>query len=123
MSNDLELFHYGVKGMKWGVRRKVGSDGLAVGKPPGKFARAKMRVNDRQAKLHESVKTRQSGKILNTLSAPDKILMGKKRFEKYHDTHISALNAQNDRIKSGKTTVMDKIDIAFNTPLIDVIRA
>lgn len=123
MSNDLELFHFGVKGMKWGVRRKVDSDGLAVGKPPGKFARAKMKVNDRQAKLHESVKTRQSGKILNTLSAPDKILLGKKRFEKHHDTQISALKAQNDRIKSGKTTVMDKIDIAFNTPLIDVIRS
>lgn len=26
-SEDLELFHYGIKGMKWGVRRKEGPDG------------------------------------------------------------------------------------------------
>lgn len=26
-SEDLELFHYGIKGMKWGVRRKDGPDG------------------------------------------------------------------------------------------------
>lgn len=26
-AEDLELFHYGIKGMKWGVRRKEGSDG------------------------------------------------------------------------------------------------
>lgn len=35
-SKNLELFHYGVKGMRWGVRRKVDDDGLAVGSPPGK---------------------------------------------------------------------------------------
>lgn len=29
-AEDLELFHYGVKGMKWGVRRKEGPDGLVV---------------------------------------------------------------------------------------------
>ena len=122
-SKDLELFHYGVKGMKWGVRRKVGSDGLVEGKPPGRFARGMMRRNERQAKLHEAVKTGKGGKVLTALSAPDKIIMGKKNFEKYHDMHISALRDQNERIRTGKTTVADKIDIAFNTPLIDVIRA
>lgn len=35
-SKDLELFHYGVKGMRWGVRRKLDDEGLAVGSPPGK---------------------------------------------------------------------------------------
>ena len=28
---ELELLHYGIKGMKWGVRRPVGSDGLIKG--------------------------------------------------------------------------------------------
>ena len=29
-TEDLELFHYGVKGMRWGVRRKEGPDGRVV---------------------------------------------------------------------------------------------
>lgn len=33
-AEDLELFHYGVKGMKWGVRRKEGPDGLVVKSKP-----------------------------------------------------------------------------------------
>lgn len=32
---EIKAEHYGVKGMRWGVRRAVGSDGLAVGSPPG----------------------------------------------------------------------------------------
>lgn len=29
-ARDLQLFHHGVKGMRWGVRRKVGPDGLTA---------------------------------------------------------------------------------------------
>lgn len=35
-SEELELFHYGVKGMRWGVQRPVDSDGMALGRPPGR---------------------------------------------------------------------------------------
>ena len=34
-SPDDVLMHFGVRGMKWGVRRAVGPNGLALGKPPG----------------------------------------------------------------------------------------
>lgn len=136
-SEDLELFHYGVKGMRWGVTRKVGSDGLAEGKPPGpkkgvsgaaskvagRVARAKVQENENLIKFHKTIKNREGGKVVNALSAPDRIVLGKKRFEKYHDTHINALTKQNDRIKSGKTTVSDKLDIALNTSLYSVIKA
>lgn len=39
-SEDLELFHYGVKGMRWGVRRKEGPDGTVSSaiKDPDKSA-------------------------------------------------------------------------------------
>lgn len=35
-SEDLELFHYGIKGMKWGVRRPEGSDGNVSSRFGGK---------------------------------------------------------------------------------------
>lgn len=47
-ARELQLFHHGVKGMKWGVRRKTGSDGLAVGSPPGRKSRAERKAEDSQ---------------------------------------------------------------------------
>lgn len=35
-SKDLELFHYGIKGMKWGVRRKEGPDGTVSSRLKGR---------------------------------------------------------------------------------------
>lgn len=46
-AKDLELFHYGVKGMRWGVTRPIGSDGLAEGKPPGRKKRLKSERDDK----------------------------------------------------------------------------
>lgn len=40
-SNDLELFHYGIKGMKWGVRRKDGPDGTVSSNPRAAKRQAK----------------------------------------------------------------------------------
>lgn len=37
--DDDVLIHYGVKGMKWGIRRKRGSDGTVTGKKPGRIKR------------------------------------------------------------------------------------
>lgn len=64
-SNDLELFHYGIKGMKWGVRRKEGSDGTvssAVKKdrPPGISAK-QMRNYEKTQKLREAHAQGKSG--------------------------------------------------------------
>ena len=54
-SEDLELFHYGVKGMRWGVRRKTDSEGLAVGSPSGKKSRSERR-SERKAEDAQNAK-------------------------------------------------------------------
>ena len=85
-AEDLELFHYGVKGMKWGVRRKVDSDGLVVGPEPGKktpsarrqrydtIRNAEMRSFETVAKNGKTVKATEepSGKISAFLSSLSK---------------------------------------------------
>lgn len=60
MSNDLELFHYGTKGMRWGVRRKIGPDGEVVGPPPGsrKAAKAEKKVAKADRKFEKSAGSR-----------------------------------------------------------------
>lgn len=113
-AEELELFHYGVKGMTWGVTRRSGG-------VKSRFKEGKVADNDRMIKTHTAIRDRKAGKLGNALSAPDKLLMGEKRFKKYHNSHINALTAQNDRIKSGKTTVLDKIDIVGNTPVMDLV--
>lgn len=49
-SSDFELFHYGVKGMRWGVRRPVDSEGMAKGSPPGKASRSERKAEKKVAK-------------------------------------------------------------------------
>lgn len=115
-SEDLELFHYGVKGMQWGVKRRVGSDGLVARAKAGKQA-----SNDRMIKAHTNLKNRTAGKVGNALSAPDRMLLGKKRFEKFHDKRINRLEKQNERISKGKMTVLDKFDVALNTSVLDMV--
>lgn len=47
MSKDLELFHYGIKGMKWGVKRPEGSDGRVSSFVKKKKAQAKTEIKER----------------------------------------------------------------------------
>lgn len=55
-SENLELFHYGIKGMKWGVRRKEGSDGTvgSSNRAAKKAQREEKRETKRAAKQKEA---------------------------------------------------------------------
>ena len=49
-----ELYHFGIKGQKWGVRRFQNSDGTLT--PVGKKQREKMkRTNDAGAKISKQI--------------------------------------------------------------------
>lgn len=49
-AQDLELFHYGIKGMRWGVRRKEGPDGT-VGSRHGTKPKEKAEASEDSKKV------------------------------------------------------------------------
>lgn len=94
------LAHYGVLGMKWGVRRKPGSNGLVsrAGKAAGQYAKAAVRsytnpfltnaaVNQ---DLVKNVKSKQYGTFLR------KALIG------YKPSEVKAINDKIDALKADK---------------------
>lgn len=100
MSNDLELFHFGVKGMKWGVRRKVDSDGLAIGKPPGKSgdSAGSSGGSDRAAARQEKKANRARLKELDKASK-ERDKASKARDE---EERVKSIDAARERMKSGE---------------------
>jgi hypothetical protein len=105
------LQHYGVVGMKWGKRR--GS--------------LKERVNSAQIERSQNaqkiIKRKLNGKSTleeKILFAPDRLLMGKKRHDKFLNKRLSELEARDERIASGKRNLGDKLDAAMNTTLFNL---
>lgn len=76
---NLELFHYGVKGMKWGVRRPVGPSGLVKG----------------------AVKKRAEKKAENSRNAPGYTPTQRKNDQRVYGKH--GANRINQRMKEGAT--------------------
>jgi len=104
-----ELTHYGVKGMKWGVRDGKSKTGVS------RFASAKVDQNERTADM---LKKARSGEKHRVAVAIGKKLIGKEQWEKNFQTSMKELNAQNERLLSGKATIGDKLNTAMNvTPL------
>lgn len=110
------LAHYGVKGMKWGVRKRAKD-------------RVKRANSNRLAKRSESLKRVSEGKgsirdkayALSTISSGK--IIANKGFKNAAAEKASRLSDRNERVKSGKTTITDKLDAALFTTPIDVLRA
>lgn len=103
------LAHYGVKGMKWGVRRGGGG---SVG---GRVRRAvKDATLERKTRERDTFQALRSKDNLNlrgkTINALNRATMGKKLTEKYYDAQIKSLDSQISRISTGKATVADKMN-------------
>jgi len=95
------LAHYGVKGMKWGVRKQNQLDNYT-------------RVADGKASVTQRLNVYASMSLLEIAVAGG----GKKAAA----NRAAGLAAQKARIESGKSTVFDKMDRAMNTSVIDLAR-
>ena len=93
-----DLVHFGVKGMKWGVRKQ--NPGL-VGRTARRIATSKTQS---QINLHN--KALQGKGLIGLAAKLDKHTWGRKgRFEGYHNKRISELNRSKDRIAEGDLVV------------------
>ena len=69
MTSNNELFHHGVKGMKWGVRRYQNKDGTLTAKGKKRYVKDEKKVNAdaNLAKMHNEVR-RLAGNQSNLLT-------------------------------------------------------
>lgn len=113
MSNASEesLTHYGVKGMKWGVRKGKSETGLS------RYSGAKIDQNERTRAMLKSARAGESHRVSVALG---KKLIGSEKWESNFQQSMKNINAQNSRLRRGKATVADKIDMAFSVTYLEL---
>lgn len=99
------LQHFGVKGMKWGVRKDDSGGGSSKG---GVVKRAAIKratkVTAKQKRRHEAALSGHG--VWGKMAAPDRLTWGRGgRFERYQETSISRLDNSLKRIENGELLV------------------
>lgn len=106
--DEAMLIHYGVRGMKWGVRRGKGVTGVS---------RHRGALMDRNARVVMQRKKLMAGTRHKHLVGLAKKMMGEDTYNRRMKASIKELNSQNDRIKKGKITFEDRLDAILNVPI------
>lgn len=83
-----ELFHHGIKGMKWGVRRYQNPDGTLTSE--GKKRKALIRKTGNAMKT-----TKDANEIVDTLTRKEKKLLGASLHEKWIEPEFDAQTSSN----------------------------
>lgn len=111
MTVDDFLAHYGVMGMHWGIRKSKATTGVS---------RARGAKIDYNKRIINRVKVAQSGKKYRVSSAIGRAFLGSEQQRKNQNQLISNLNAQNSRLRSGRVTVTDRMDVFMTTSIADL---
>lgn len=104
------LQHYGVAGMKWGKRGSKKQTGVS---------RSGGAIIDRNTRSTKMLNDARNGVKYKKRVALGKKLIGSDKWEKNYQTSISNMTSQNSRIRAGKTTLSDKIDMAVNLSVLE----
>jgi hypothetical protein len=107
---DSFLQHYGIRGMRWGKRGSKKKTGVS---------RSGGALIDRNARTAKTLTDARSGVKYSKSVSMGKKLIGEAQWEKNYQKSMSDIASQNDRVKAGKTTVMDKLDMAVNVSLFE----
>lgn len=98
------LEHYGKKGMKWGVRRGRGKTGVS---------RTRGAALDRNERYMRLLRQASAGERYRVSGAVGRAIVGEERFQARLQTRISELSSQNDRIRAGRVTIEDRLDMGL----------
>lgn len=111
------LAHYGVKGMKWGVRK---------GSLKSRVSDAQKERTERTTDMFKKVKrvsssSKKSDKAKYLLATGLVGQLAKPLIQKSLNKTISSLEKRSSRIESGKLNTMDKLDKVLNTTPVSVV--
>lgn len=105
LSDDMidEFFeHHGVVGMKWGIRRGKSKTGVS---------RSRGALIDRNDRLRRNIRQVQSGEKFKASAAIGRAFVGEKKQKENWKRLTKDLNDQNARLKAGKATIGDRINM------------
>lgn len=108
-----ELTHYGVKGMKWGVRKKT---------ELGRVRGALLDQNQRDTAVLTRAREGRSKGIGEKYSRGVGIVLsgGKKRYNKNADRMLTGLAEQKKRLEHGKLKAGDVLQFAGRTSILEL---
>ena len=117
MDEEEYLAHYGVQGMKWGIRRATyrarSADGLRRSKKNVendllKLEKKKLKADKKSAKLMSKGKIEKAGKYMKKSYKRDKTIFHNKKLLKLYDKRISELESK--PIEKGESLVKESFN-------------
>lgn len=105
--SNSELYHFGIKGMKWGVRRYQNKDGTLTSKGKSRYASGS--TNQNEPKMHDDYARRHSKKKISEMSDEElKDRIGRMQMEQQYvqmSSQIKRGESKVDKIIKTGTTV------------------